>query len=468
MKTEGRSGDREPGWAWWTKPVADLPLRHAARIFARAGAFETLVFEPGAPLDRALQEYQRSKRALGRTDRLLLGTAVYGLARNRELLREALPRAARGSGDFLLLALLDAVCARPAVELAEVAPALREAMERLGHLRRACVQAIEEAWRAPAGEVPRPAAAAFARLFSVPESWLEMGPWETLGDAAGELAVLKRPQHLALRAQNHRTDRERVLAALSELSIPARPTARSPWGVLVEGRHNLLATELFRSGDVEVQDEGSQLAACLCDPKPSEKVLDLCAGGGGKSLALAAMMGGRGQVIAHDAHAGRLADTKRRARKSGLGNIRCVEDEKLVETLGPYDLVLVDAPCSSTGTLRRNPDVAWRWSREAIERLAALQASLLDRAASLVAPGGTLVYVTCSVLRPENDDQVTAFLGRQPEFEPHPPGDRKAHAPLLDIPGADTGAFRLAANLPDYAGDAFFCARFRRIGGQPR
>jgi 16S rRNA (cytosine967-C5)-methyltransferase len=135
-----------------------------------------------------------------------------------------------------------------------------------------------------------------------------------------------------------------------------------------------------------------------------------------------------------------------------------------VDRLGPYDLVLVDAPCSSSGTLRRNPDVAWRWPREAAARLNETQRRILDRAAALVAPGKTLVYVTCSLLPAENSDQVEAFLARHPEFSLHPPGDRRAHGPLLDVPGASTGAFRLPADLPDYSGDAFFVARLRRRG----
>ncbi|MBI5444772.1 MAG: RsmB/NOP family class I SAM-dependent RNA methyltransferase, partial [Deltaproteobacteria bacterium] len=303
---------------------------------------------------------------------------------------------------------------------------------------------------------------AFEGLFGVPAWWLELGPWATVGDAADELARLKLPQKLVLRAQSHRTTRAEALEALAGLSIPCRPTERSPWGIVVEGRHNVLASELYRSGAVEVQDEGSQLAACLCDPKPDEKVLDLCAGGGGKSLALGSMLGGRGRIVAHDADPRRLEEARRRARRAGLGNIRCVEDSADVEKLGPYQLVLVDAPCSSTGTLRRNPDVAWRWSREAVDRLTDLQAMILDRAAALVAPEGHLVYVTCSLLRVEDEDQAAAFLARHPDFVPEPIGGRRAHAPLLDVPGAASGSFRLPANLPRYAGDAFFLARFRK------
>lgn len=459
-----------PNWAWWGRGGAAVPLGHAVAVLRRAAHFEELVLAGGggaaggAPLDRALQEYQRGNRAMGRNDRLLLGTAVYGLARNRELIGRALPGETAGRGSHLLLALLDALTVAP-----ESVPNLpggpeswRQAALRLAGARAEGVRAVERCRGDSPRQLPGGTLSVLAALFGVPPWWLEEGPWETVGQAAEEFARLKLPQQLCLRAQAHKTSREAALSGLAELGIPARPTARSPWGILVEGRHNVLATDWVRSGAVEVQDEGSQLAACLCDPRPDERVLDLCAGGGGKTLALAALLGGRGQVFAHDAVARRLADTRVRARRAGLGNIRVVEAKEEVDRLAPFDLVLVDAPCSSSGTLRRNPDVAWRWPREAVARLTDTQRRLLDRAADLVAPGKTLVYVTCSVHPAENSAQVEAFLARRPEFSLHPPGDRRAHGPLLDVPGAPTGAFRLSANLPDYSGDAFFLARLQR------
>lgn len=456
-----------PAWAWWGRGPGDTPpLRHARALLGRAARFETIVLEGGPPLDRALQEYQRAHRALGRTDRLLLGTAVYGLAREREVLRDALPEAAPGRGDLLLLALLDALAVAPreVPGLAAEGDAWSGALASVAALRRAGVEAAHRAWGGAPAAMGADALRSVARLLSVPGWWLVQGPWATLSEAVGELSVLKRPQRLCLRAQAHRLGRDEALRALTALGIPCRATGRSPWGIVVEGRHNVLATELFREGAVEVQDEGSQLAACLCDPRPGDRVLDLCAGAGGKSLALASLMDGRGSVVAHDADARRLADARRRARRAGLGNIRIVESRDEVERLGPYDLVLVDAPCSSSGTLRRNPDVAWRWPREAVERLTATQAAILEGAAPLVAAGGHLVYVTCSLHPAENGEQAAAFSARHPEFTPAAPGDRRAHGPLLDIPGAAQGAFRLGANLGAYDGDAFFLARWQRRG----
>jgi 16S rRNA (cytosine967-C5)-methyltransferase len=463
-----------PSWAWWGRPEPELPLRHAVRILERAAGLEELVEAAGAPgaapgvgapLDRALRAYQAQHRELGRLDRLVLGTAVYGLARNRELLRSAWPDARPGDGRRLLLALLDARGGPPG-DVPHLPGGPRPwtaALGRLASLRHELVAAVEGARDAalPDG-APDAALAAATTLFGVPRWWFAAGPWRRLADAAAELGRLRRPQALVLRAQAHRGPREAAQAELTRLGVPSRPTARSPWGLRVEGRHNVLATAPYRDGRVEVQDEGSQLVACLCDPKPGERVLDLCAGGGGKTLALAAAMGGRGAVVAHDVDLRRLADTRERARRAGLGNVRVLADPGAVAAAGPYDTVLVDAPCTSTGTLRRNPDVAWRWQPADLERLTALQAEILDRAAALVRPGGALVYATCSLLAAENHCQFEAFLARHGDFAAAPPGDRKAHAPLLDVPGAASGALRLPADLERYDGDGFFLARARR------
>ncbi|RMG88095.1 MAG: RsmB/NOP family class I SAM-dependent RNA methyltransferase, partial [Candidatus Dadabacteria bacterium] len=343
-----------------------------------------------------------------------------------------------------------------------VAPWL-QALGRLERLRERWVERLEAHRKA---EIPGrgPVREALEGLFGVPGWWLDAGPWARVGEAVRELGRLRRPQELTLRVQAHRAERPAVLRELRDAGVPVSPTPRSPWGIRVAGRHNVLALPAVREGRVEVQDEGSQLVACLCDPKPGERVLDFCAGGGGKALALAAAMGGRGEVVAHDADRARLRDTRRRARRAGLGNIRVEASAEAVGRRAPYDLVLVDVPCSSSGTLRRNPDVAWRWNAEDLGRLTAVQAEILDRVAGWVRPGGFLVYVTCSLLVPENQAQIEAFLARHPEFAPAPLGDRTGHEPLLDLPGAEAGILRLPANLPRYTGDAFFLARLGRLG----
>ncbi len=467
ITTKTKQSDR-PGWAWWGGTPERLNARHAVRILGRAAGLEAVVFQPGGPpLDRAVQRYQRANPRMGRNDRAVLAEAVYGLARNRNLLRAALPEAVPGEGDLLLLALLDRLGTGAPGKVPHLPEGVRPwlaALDRVKTLRAGWVRSLKAAWRTEPGRCAPGARDAWEGLMGVPGWWLDRGPWATLGEAVREVAELRKPQGLTLRAQPHRGPRDRAVDLLRQLDIPAAPTYRSPWGVRVAGRHNVLGTDPYRSGIVEVQDEGSQLVAVLCDPKPGERILDLCAGGGGKSLALASAMGGRGLVVAHDVHSGRLADTRRRARRAGLGNVRVEPDPGRLGGHGPFDLVLVDAPCSSTGTLRRNPDVAWRWQEEDVVRLAALQDELLDRAAALVRPGGFLVYATCSVLRTENGERVTALLGRRPDLAPAPPGDRLGHGPLADVPGADTGAFRVPSHLPRYEGDGFFMARLRKRG----
>lgn len=454
----------ESSWAWWKEKVTGLDVRHAARVLHIGAALERVVLGGGPPLDRALQTHQRAHPSMGRNDRLVLGTAVYGLARNRETIRSVLPDAAEGRGDLLGMALLDALGAAPELLFKEEGARDRfgRALHDLETARTRCVSMLARAGAQPVRSASGPLRRALTELFSVPVWWLEDGPWETVGEAVQELARLRTPQKLCLRVQTFRRSREEVLRELAALGIPAEPTEFSPWGLVVQGRQNVLGTALYREGIVEVQDEGSQLTACLCDPRPDERVLDLCAGAGGKSLALGSMMRGRGSIVAYDVDSRRLARAKERARRAGLGNIRAVSSREEVERLGPYDVILVDAPCSSSGTLRRNPDVAWRWQPESVRQLESTQATVLGWASSLVRPGKFLVYVTCSLLKTENEAQVHRFLARYPQFALCPPGDRRAHQSLLQIPGASTGAFRLPANLPRYRGDAFFLSRFRR------
>jgi 16S rRNA (cytosine967-C5)-methyltransferase len=185
------------------------------------------------------------------------------------------------------------------------------------------------------------------------------------------------------------------------------------------------AEESFIKGAVEVQDEGSQLAALLTAAKPGEQVIDLCAGAGGKTLALAAMMDGKGRLIATDSDKRQLAPIHERLSRAGVHNadIRAPkgEGETLADIKASADLVVIDAPCTGTGTWRRNPDAKWRIRPGALEIRLREQAEVLDRAVPLVKPGGRIAYITCSVLPPENGAQVQAFLTRHPEFAIVPP-----------------------------------------------
>ena len=238
---------------------------------------------------------------------------------------------------------------------------------------------------------------------------------------------------LDLRVNTLKAKREKILASLTHLG--ATPTPWSPIGLRIElgadarnpGVH---AEEDFIKGAVEVQDEGSQLAALLSAAKPGEQVIDLCAGAGGKTLALAAMMQGKGRLIATDHDKRQLAPIYERLSRAGVHNadIRAPkgDTDPLADIRVSADLVLIDAPCTGTGTWRRNPDAKWRMRPGALEVRLKDQAEVLDRAAALVKPGGRIAYITCSVLPPENGDQVRAFIARHPEFAVVPPHETAA------------------------------------------
>lgn len=219
---------------------------------------------------------------------------------------------------------------------------------------------------------------------------------------------------LDLRANRLRGTREDALAALPE----AVPTPHAPHGLRLPEGHQVEATDAWRSGLVEVQDEGSQLLALVCRAKPGEHVLDLCAGAGGKTLALAADMANDGHIIASDTDRGRLSRMTPRLARAGITIVepRLLNPNREAETLAPLthaaDLVLVDAPCSGSGTWRRNPETRWRLTPDRLDSLVLLQARLLDLAATCVKPGGRLVYAVCSLLSREGRDQAEAFTQR--------------------------------------------------------
>ena len=296
--------------------------------------------------------------------------------------------------------------------------------------------------------------------------WLDASLARGFGEArAEEGAALAAPAPLDLRANTLKTTREKLKAALErspQLRTPLSDAAHAPEGLRIGwsrgGSFPWASEQSFVKGWYEVQDEGSQLAVMLAQPEPGMQVADVCAGGGGKTLALAAAMNNKGQIYAHDVDGRRLAPLKERADRAGAHNIQIrppVRDKNALEDLaGRMDLVLVDAPCTGSGTWRRNPDSKWRLRPNALEMRQREQREALALAAPLVKPGGRLVYVTCSVLPEENEDAVDAFRVAYPEFAPV---GLKAH----DLPAHKRG---LALQMtPLITGcDGFFVAAFRR------
>ncbi|HEX7776359.1 MAG TPA: RsmB/NOP family class I SAM-dependent RNA methyltransferase [Parvibaculum sp.] len=360
-----------------------------------------------APADRVFDGWARSSRYAGSKDRAAVSDLVFTVLRHRSELSTAL-----GSEEPRLLALgavamVDGAGAAAAMALADGARHAPPPLEpgEATALKNAAL---------PGNEAP-----AFVRL-NYPE-WLHDEFVAAFGSRLEtEMAALMERAPTDLRVNALKADRDKALAALVEEKVEAEPTPHAPHGLRLKARANIAGLKSFRDGLIELQDEGSQLACLIAAAKPGEQIVDLCAGGGGKALAMAAAMGGRGQIHACDTDRRRLGRLMPRAQRAGARNIQTRFIKPHILPGGPdadfadlearMDCVLVDAPCSGSGAWRRNPDARWRLTPELLDSYRATQAEVLARGARLVRPGGRLVYVTCSLLPSENEAQVDAFL----------------------------------------------------------
>ena len=297
--------------------------------------------------------------------------------------------------------------------------------------------------------------------------WLAGALRAEVGDAFWPLVEAMDAQAaLDLRVNTLKAKRDDVQAALKEAGIEASLTPFSPWGLRIDGKPALQKLPLFIGGHVEVQDEGSQLLAALLAPKRGEMVVDFCAGAGGKTLALGALMRNTGRLYAFDVSGHRLEALKPRLARSGLSNVYPAQiaherDDRVKRLTGKIDRVLVDAPCSGLGTLRRNPDLKWRQSPKALEELGVKQTNILTSAARLVKPGGRLVYATCSLLRRENEAVAEAFAAAHPDFELLPAAATLASAQVERTDELDRdGYLRLWPH--QHHTDGFFAAAWQR------
>lgn len=292
-----------------------------------------------------------------------------------------------------------------------------------------------------------------------------LGRWRArLGLSQGDALAraLGLPAPVMARANSILTSREKLAERLGASGFESEPGALAPDALRLKARVDLSRTP-FHEGWFEFQDEGSQLVSIALDPKPSWRVLDACAGSGGKTLHLAAMMRNRGEVFAHDTRLASLESLRRRVRRSGAQNVRVLEPGSAAER-GPFDAVLIDAPCLGLGTLRRNPDMAWRGEvRGRLAEMTAMQGECLRSYAPLVKPGGVLVYATCS-LEPEENEGAVELLAREfPAFAPE--SVRKA-LEWNKVRGVGEPAPGRMVLLPHLHGtDGFFVQRFRRGGG---
>ena len=412
----------------------------------------------GGAADAASSAYFRSRRYIGSKDRAAISERLYALLRARARLgwwiETTTGSADAPSGRARVIAALALVDGRrikdfgPDFDGGAYRPAPLSADERrlvealAGHKLE---HEDQPAW--VRGEYP---------------AWLE----ETLAAVSEpELRALNAPAPLDLRVNPLAASRDQALDGLTAAGIKAAPTRYSPFGLRVVGRPPLGQLSMFQDGWVEIQDEGSQLVALLADARPGQLVMDLCAGAGGKTLALAASMQNKGRLIACDVSEKRLERAVKRLRRAGVHNVerRALGPDTatwLKRQAGRFDRVLVDAPCSGTGTWRRNPDMKWRIGPADIAELRVVQDDVLDRASRLVKPGGRLIYATCSLLPAENEQAVDAFLERHAEFRVLPVAGVWAELLEADCP-VDGPYLRLTPAR--HHTDGFFAAILERV-----
>ena len=420
------------------------------------------------PADRVVSRYFRSEPKLGNRDRALIAESAFAILRRKnEFSQLAVSGEGSQSRRLALLGLLSALSEGGLGSGNRTESAIAD----LAHV----LKSGEYDWLQRVSTVDPAALNPLVRN-NLPE-WL----WDAFGKYPGEEArealakSLMHPALLDLRANTMKTNREELLAQMNALGgrYQAIPTPYAPDGVRIMGKPALQNTAAFKSGLFEVQDEGSQLLAYLLAPKRGEMVVDFCAGAGGKTLAIGALMRSTGRLYAFDTSERRLANLKPRQARSGLSNVHPVwidseNDAKIKRLAGKIDRVLVDAPCSGMGTLRRNPDLKWRQTLEGVAELNQKQMSILSSAARLLKPGGRLVYATCSLLPQENQSIAENFLEKHPEFEVIPAADvLKPLFPKDKLPlgcSMDTPWWQLWPHI--HGTDGFFGAIFHKKGSQ--
>ncbi|MGD9786600.1 MAG: RsmB/NOP family class I SAM-dependent RNA methyltransferase [Sulfuricellaceae bacterium] len=411
-----------------------LPISHAIHVLA-----DVLTFQ--RPADAVLSYFFRHHHEVGARDRDFIAETVYAILRRKRLLDHVAPGATPRKLALAALVKLQGVSLR------ELEPLLKGS---------------EDEWLKAMKAVPTDDLTP-AEQADLPD-WL----WQRLAAEQGEERALalgramQQPAPLDLRVNTLLASRDEVLAAFRGEGIEAEATPYSPVGIRLKKKTALNRHPLFLAGKVEVQDEGSQLLALLLAPKRRDMVVDFCAGAGGKTLLLGALMASQGRLYAFDISDKRLNQLKPRLKRSGLSNVHPQlisgeNDARIKRLAGKADRVLVDAPCSGLGTLRRNPDLKWRQTPESVTELTAKQAAILASAARLVKNGGRLVYATCSLLREENEGIVEAFLAAHPDFRLASAAQALAEARVA----LDTGDY-LKLQPQTHGTDGFFAAVMER------
>jgi len=429
-------------------------MKTGARLAAAVEVLDDILKRYRAAAD-ALSDWGRAHRFAGSGDRAAIGTLVYDSLRRRQSIATRM-----GSGDAraLVLGAAGEAFGLDAEALVAAADGSQHAIAPLSDDERAAIGRALPPDAPPeiAGDIPVWLVPSFERAFGE--------------NATAEGAALAGRAPVDLRVNTLKADRDKVLKAL--IVFDAEPTRWSPIGVRIPapvglGRAPHVEAEAAHGkGWFEVQDEGSQIAALMTGVDPRMQVLDLCAGSGGKTLALSALMRNTGQIYAWDADKRQLRPIFERLKRAGARNVQVIDggDRDALRALGPrFDVVLVDASCTGTGTWRRRPDAKWRLKPANLAERRKEQVLALDMAVEFVKPGGRIVYVTCSVLPEENGDQVTALLERQPDFTAVPFADSWRHFSEMQAPAsADRSNSHLLLTPRQHGTDGFFIATLKR------
>ncbi len=425
------------------------------RAAAAIELLAALAAQPRRPADAIAHEYFRARRYIGGTDRRSVSELAWGVVREHARLAWWLARAGAAATPRTLVMAHNLLVVRrdpgPLFIGGQYGPQPLKADER------ALVAALRDQ------PLRHPEQPEHVRL-NLPE-WAYAGLAARFGEALpAEAAALEGEAPLDLRVNLLRGTREAARASLAGEGILAEPTPFSPWGLRVARRAPVMATHAFRTGLVEVQDEGSQLIAAITDARPGMRVADLCAGAAGKTLALAMGMANKGRIVACDVSAPRLAGAAKRLARAGVDNAEThlleAGDRWARRRAGSFDRVLVDAPCTGSGTWRRNPDARARTTAQDLGELVAKQHDILASGADLTKPGGLLVYATCSLLPEEDDAQVARFLAEHPDFSPVPLAAAWQSAALAGAPPGDGP--HLLMTPARHGTDGFFAAVLRR------
>ena len=387
----------------------------------------SLLGERGRPADLVANAYFRARRFIGGGDRRAVSDRVWSILRRYGQLAWWLERTRHPDRGARAIVAADLMLVE-GLDMAGLEAMFDGGTYRPSRLDEAEYRALRQM---EGHSLPHPEQPDWVRL-NVQE-WVAPHFKEAYGEGWGrEIAALETPPPVDLRVNRLKATVEQAREALARDGIDTEPMRYSTDGLRLRRRLSVVKGDAFQNGLVEIQDEGSQLVAALVDAQPGMQIADYCAGAGGKTLAMAARMNNKGRVVAMDVYESRLDRSAQRLRRAGAHNVerRALQTKEgsadnrkwLKRQAGAFDRVLVDAPCTGTGTWRRNPDGRWTLRPEDLEELVPKQAMILDAAAKLVKPGGGLIYATCSVLPAENEHQIAGFLERHPEFEVVPVG----------------------------------------------